>query len=141
MAWRIRYARSKRGYLQATVRAKTGLSYGMVSHIESGRSKPSLATLELIANALHVPMAYFFVDESNMCRATFIAKGEQTGIEREEHGHRYVAYPLVGSDFGEPLFNPERRVYERRGFVSERTQGRGQFFIMVLAGGIAAYHG
>lgn len=141
MAWRIRYARSKRGYLQATVRARTGLSYGMVSHIESGRSKPSMATLELIANALHVPMAYFFDDESNMCRATFMAKQDQEGVERHESGHCYVAYPLVGNDFGEPLFNPERRVYERKGFVGERTKARGQFFIMVLAGTVEAYHG
>lgn len=141
MAWRIRYARSKRGYLQATVRARTGLSYGMVSHIESGRSKPSLATLELIAKALHVPMAYFFDDESHMCRATFIAKNNQRRIERHEGGHSYAAYPLVGSDFGEPLFNPERRVYERKGFVGERTKARGHFFIMVLAGTVEAYHG
>ncbi len=141
MAWRIRYARSKRGYLQATVRARTGLSYGMVSHIESGRSKPSMATLELIANALHVPMAYFFDDESNMCRATFIAKHEQRAEARHDGGHRYQAYALAGKDFGEPLFNPELRVYERKGFVAERTKARGQFFIMALTGTLEVYHG
>lgn len=141
LAWRIRYARSKRGYLQATVRARTGLSYGMVSHIESGRSKPSLATLELIARALQVPMSYFFDDESNMCRVTFLPRETQRAEERDENGHRYLAYALVGSDFGEPLFTPERRVYERKGFVAERTKERGQFFLMVLSGSVEVYHG
>lgn len=141
LAWRIRYARSQRGYLQTTVRAKTGLSYGMVSHIESGRSKPSLATLEALAQALNVPMAYFFDDSSTTCRAV-LQLGSQRVLEpRSEHGHRFRGATLVSAAFGEPLFVPECRMYERKGFVPELTQRPGQFFFMVLDGVVDYVHG
>jgi transcriptional regulator with XRE-family HTH domain len=141
LAWRIRYARSQRGYLQTTVRAKTGLSYGMISHIESGRSKPSLTTLELIARALGVPIAYFFDEEVSTCRASFIPVAERVLKARVEGGHRYRSAPLVVPDLGEPLFFPEYREYDRKGFVPQATQAPGQLFVMVMQGAIDFTHG
>ncbi len=141
LAWRIRYARSQRGFLQTTVRARTGLSYGMISHIESGRSKPSLTTLELIARALNVPLAYFFDEEVSTCRASFIPLGERVLKARVEGGHRYRSAPLVVPDLGEPLFFPEYREYDRKGFVPQTSQAPGQLFVMVMQGAIEFTHG
>jgi len=141
LAWRIRYARSQRGFLQTTMRSKTGLSYGMISHIESGRSKPSLTTLELIARALNVPVAYFFDEEVSTCRASFIPVGERVLKARVEGGHRYRGAPLVVPDLGEPMFFPECREYDRKGFVPQTTQAPGQIFVMVMQGAIDFTHG
>ncbi|MCX7002934.1 MAG: helix-turn-helix domain-containing protein [bacterium] len=141
LAWRIRYARSQRGFLQTTVRARTGLSYGMISHIESGRSKPSLTTLDLIARALSVPISYFFDEEVSTCRASFVPLGERVLKARVEGGHRYRNAPLIVPELGEPLFFPEYREYDRKGFVPQATQSPGQIFVMVMQGVIDFTHG
>jgi len=141
LAWRIKYARSQRGFLQTTVRARTGLSYGMISHIESGRSKPSLTTLELIARALGVPIGYFFDEEVNTCRASFVPVGERVLKAHVEGGHRYRGASLLVPDLGEPLFFPEYREYDRKGFVPQATQAPGQLFVMILHGALDFTHG
>jgi len=136
LAWRIRYARAKRGYLQTTVRGLTGLSHGMLSHIESGRAVPSLATVEVIAQTLDIPMSYFFDDQSEMLKTSSVRDAARVMEERDEGGHRYRACPLVHPKFGMPLFTPEFRSYQRRGFVPEQSERPGQLFVMVLSGKI-----
>lgn len=141
IAWRIRYARAKRGYQQTYVRALTGFSHGMLSHIESGRAAPSLATVESIARALDVPMAYFFDDTSKIDKAIYIPTDERRYSQLEENGHAYSACPLVKKSFGMPLFKPEYRIYEKQGFVPQKTEKRGQFFVMVIKGSLSFTHG
>jgi len=52
----LNYAITKRredlGLTQKELAAKTGLSYSFINDLENGRRKPSLESLDLIANAL-----------------------------------------------------------------------------------------
>ena len=136
IAWRVRYVRNKRGYHQAEVRALTGLSHGMLSHIESGRAVPSLVTIETIANVMDIPMSYFFDDDSDVQKICFIKATERVMEKRNENKHHYLACRLANDKFGMPLFTPEIREYSRRGFVPEQSEQRGQFFSIVLSGEI-----
>jgi transcriptional regulator with XRE-family HTH domain len=58
----IREIRELKGMTARDLAARASISAAMVSRIESGQVSPSLATLELIANALETPLPGFFRD-------------------------------------------------------------------------------
>lgn len=68
-----------------------GLSTGMLSKIENGGISPSLATLQALSRALHVPVTAFFRRFEEERDATFVAAGEGLKIERRgtRAGHQY----------------------------------------------------
>lgn len=140
IAWRIRYARAKRGLQQTYVRALTGFSHGMLSHIESGRAAPSLTTLHAISRALDVPLCFFFDDSSPIQKTIFIPTEERRYSIRKENGHTYSMCPLVTRAFGMPLFTPEYRVYERASFTPQKAKKKGQFFVMVIKGSVSFHY-
>ena len=57
---RLRELRKDRGLSIKQLADRVGLSVGMVSQIERGLSTPSLRSLRLLANALDVPVSWFF---------------------------------------------------------------------------------
>ena len=57
---RLRTMRKNRGLSIGQLAEKVGLSVGMVSQIERGISTPSLRSIRLLANALDVPVSWFF---------------------------------------------------------------------------------
>lgn len=57
---RVRALRKQRRLTLADVSGRTGVSVGMLSMIEGGRSHPSIGTLHAIATSLGVPMAALF---------------------------------------------------------------------------------
>lgn len=52
----LREARAKRGISGRKLATTIGLSTSMVSHMENGRTTPTVATLAALATALEVPM-------------------------------------------------------------------------------------
>ena len=59
--------RERRNGLNLSLRAlgkQAGLSASFLAQVERGEANPSIISLQQIANALQVPIFYFFVDES-----------------------------------------------------------------------------
>jgi transcriptional regulator with XRE-family HTH domain len=62
---RIRARRLELGLTLLDVACAAGLTKSFVSQVERGRNSPSIATLRAIAQALRVPMFYFFQGEQS----------------------------------------------------------------------------
>jgi transcriptional regulator with XRE-family HTH domain len=60
----IRAYRLQKGLSQGDIEKKTGLLRCYLSRVENGHTVPSLDTLSKIAQALDLPIAQFFADES-----------------------------------------------------------------------------
>ena len=80
---RIRAARHERGLSQSAL-AGEELTKGFISQVESGLVRPSLRSLQLLANRLGKPLDYFLGDESlaSSKRVTFHRLGAQAAAER-----------------------------------------------------------
>ncbi|QHT59029.1 cupin domain-containing protein [Paenibacillus lycopersici] len=57
----IRTIRKRKNITIAQICEDTGLSQGFMSQVETNKTSPSIATLENIANALKVPLAYLLL--------------------------------------------------------------------------------
>ena len=57
---RIREERLKAGLTQEELGEATDLHYSFIGYIERGKKKPSLRTIEKIANALNLPVSDLF---------------------------------------------------------------------------------
>lgn len=57
---RLRAIREQQGYSLRTLAQSCGLSFNAISRIERGESSPTVATLHVLAQALHVPITAFF---------------------------------------------------------------------------------
>ncbi|HEY1648384.1 MAG TPA: helix-turn-helix transcriptional regulator [Terracidiphilus sp.] len=60
----IRAYRLQKGLSQGDIEKKTGLLRCYLSRVENGHTVPSLDTLSKIAQALDLPIAQFFADDS-----------------------------------------------------------------------------
>lgn len=60
----IRAFRLQKGLSQGDIEKKTGLLRCYLSRVENGHTVPSLDTLAKIAQALDLPIAQFFADDS-----------------------------------------------------------------------------
>lgn len=67
----IRAIRKRKNITIAQICDATGLSQGFMSQVETNKTSPSIATLENIADALNVPLAYLLLkneDRMNIVR-------------------------------------------------------------------------
>jgi transcriptional regulator with XRE-family HTH domain len=60
----VRRWRAERGLTLAGVAERTGLNIGYLSQIENDKAQPSLSCLASVADALEVPIGWFFIDET-----------------------------------------------------------------------------
>jgi len=60
----VRRWRAERGLTLAGVAERTGLNTGYLSQIENGKAVPSIGCLSTLSEALDVPIAWFFIDET-----------------------------------------------------------------------------
>ncbi len=82
---RIRAARRERGLSQSAL-AGEELTKGFISQVESGLVRPSLRSLQVLANRLGKPLDYFLGDETlaSTKRVIFHRLGAQAAAERGE---------------------------------------------------------
>ena len=73
----IRKLRLKAGLTQEEIALKSGLSQGYINQLESGKRKFTQKSLELIAEALSIPMIELFREEETQRPPTVVE-----GIER-----------------------------------------------------------
>jgi len=83
----VRRWRTERGLTLANVAERSGLNLGYLSQIENDKASPSLTCLASLADALDVPIAWFFIDEvpaPRVVRATERPVRERDGLGRVE---------------------------------------------------------
>lgn len=71
----IRAARKRKNLSIQQICERTGLSQGFMSQVENNKTSPSIATLDSIANALKVPLAFLLLKEEE--RMQVIRKDER----------------------------------------------------------------
>lgn len=85
----IRIIRKRKNITIAQICEETGLSQGFMSQVETNKTSPSIATLEGIAKALKVPLAYLLLKQEE--RMTIVRKEERkvttSGSERLKVEH------------------------------------------------------
>jgi len=97
----VRLFRKRLNLTVANVAKQAQLSSGMMSKIENGLTSPSLATLNALANALHVPVTSLFQGFEEQRDVTVIKAGEGLNIERRGSGAGHL-YQLLGHTIGKP---------------------------------------
>ena len=118
----------------------SGLSTGMLSKIENGGISPSLATLQALSRALHVPVTAFFRRFEEERDATFVRAGEGLKIERRgtRAGHQYE---LLGhSTSKRVVVEPYLITLTEKSDVFPLFQHSGVEFIYMLEGEVGYRH-
>ena len=57
---KLRAMRKQKGWTQEKLALESGFTQGYITHIETGKTRPLLDKLEVIADVLDVPIGYFF---------------------------------------------------------------------------------
>ncbi len=117
-----------------------GLSAGMLSKIENGGISPSLATLQALSRALHVPVTAFFRRFEEGRDATYVRAGEGLKIERRgtRAGHQYE---LLGHSTGKRIVvKPYLITLTEESDVFPLVQHSGVEFIYMLEGEVGYRH-
>lgn len=85
----IRTIRKRKNITMVQICEETGLSQGFMSQVENNKTSPSIATLESIAKALKVPLAYLLLRKEE--RMNVVRNGERrittTGTENVKVEH------------------------------------------------------
>jgi transcriptional regulator with XRE-family HTH domain len=131
---RIRDLRVERGLTLAALSIRSQISVGMLSHIERGKTSPSLKLLERLRVALGVPLASFFeVSEDRSAEEGTVTRAGQrstlnfnrTGLTKEllsPPGHAEMELLMLTIEVGGGSGpDPWRRNGEKAGYV---LQGR-----------------
>lgn len=74
----IRTIRKRKNITIAQICEETGLSQGFMSQVENNKTSPSIATLENIAAALEVPLAYLLLKKEERMRIVRVAERHHT---------------------------------------------------------------
>jgi transcriptional regulator with XRE-family HTH domain len=117
------------------------LSAGMLSKIEHGLTSPSLATLQSLAKALHVPVTTLFRSFEEESDASFVKAGQGLNIERRgtRAGHQYQ---LLGHTLEKRIgVEPYLITLTDKSDVFPIFQHAGVEFIYMLQGKVKYRHG
>ncbi|MFC5467413.1 cupin domain-containing protein [Cohnella suwonensis] len=71
----VRAIRKRKNITIAQVCERTGLSQGFMSQVETNKTSPSIATLDQIAKALNVPLAYLLMSDDE--RMSVVRKADR----------------------------------------------------------------
>lgn len=75
---RLRELRTSREMSLRVLAMKSGLSIHTLSMVEKGKTSPSVSTLYKLAEALSVPISYFFNPDNNRKQVIFLKADERT---------------------------------------------------------------
>jgi len=137
----VREFRKKLDMTVAELAKASGLSAGMLSKIENGMTSPSLATLQALSRALHVPVTSFFRKFEEEQDATYVRAGQGLAIERRgtRAGHQYQ---LLGHTVGKSVaVEPYLITLTEQSDVFPLFQHSGQEFLYMLEGEASYRHG
>ena len=137
----VREFRKKINMTVAELAKLAGLSAGMLSKIENGMTSPSLATLQSLSRALHVPVTAFFRKFEEERDATFVKAGQGLTIERRgtRAGHQYQ---LLGHTMRKSIaVEPYMITLTEDSDVFPLFQHAGIEFLYMLEGEVGYRHG
>ncbi|MGE0716545.1 MAG: helix-turn-helix domain-containing protein [Alphaproteobacteria bacterium] len=137
----VRGLRARHDLTLDALARRAGLSVGMLSKIENGRTSPSLATIQALADALAVPVTSFLRDYEAERDAVYVPAGHGLAIERRgtRAGHQYQ---LLGHGIGKRVaVEPYLITLTAESDVFPVFQHPGQEFIHMLAGEVVYRHG
>lgn len=137
----VRGFRKRLNLTVANVAKQAQLSSGMLSKIENGLTSPSLATMNALANALHVPVTALFRGYEEQRDVTVIKAGEGLPIERRGSGAGHE-YQLLGHTIGKPYtIEPYLITISDQSEVFPVFQHAGTELIYMLEGRVTYRHG
>lgn len=139
----VRSFRRKQEITVAELSASTGLSIGMLSKIENGNTSPSLTTLQLLANALSVPITAFFRGFEGTRVAVHTKAGEGVEMEREgtRANHQYNLLGHIGSNASGVIVEPYLITLSDKADIFPTFQHGGIETIYMLEGEVDYRHG
>ena len=122
---------------------QTGLSMGMLSKIENGVTSPSLTTLQLLANALGVPLTALFRRYEEDREAVHTKAGEGVEIVRQgtRAGHQYRLLGHIGANSSGVFTEPYLITLSRTSDVFPTFQHDGLEMLYLLEGQVKYRHG
>jgi transcriptional regulator with XRE-family HTH domain len=96
---RVRDYRKLSGLTVSELAAAANISNGMLSRIENGQISPSLNTLQLLSEALNVPLPMLVSSTESRRECSYVKRGEGVSIRRRgtKVGHQYF---MLGQSLG-----------------------------------------
>ena len=139
----VRAFRRQQGITVAELATLTGLSIGMLSKIENGNTSPSLTTLQLLANALSVPITSFFRRFEEQRDAVHTKEGEGVEMERSgtRAGHHYNLLGHLGANASGVVVEPYLITLSETSDVFPTFQHEGIELLYMLEGEVNYRHG
>ncbi|WP_299614572.1 XRE family transcriptional regulator [uncultured Tateyamaria sp.] len=139
----VRSFRRQQEITVAELSQTTGLSIGMLSKIENGNTSPSLTTLQLLANALSVPLTSFFRQFEESRQAVHTKSGEGVSIERAgtRANHQYNLLGHIGSNASGVIVEPYLITLTAESDIFPAFQHGGIETIYMLEGEVDYRHG
>lgn len=139
----VRAFRRQQGITVAELANLTGLSIGMLSKIENGNTSPSLTTLQLLANALSVPITSFFRRFEEQRDAVHTPAGEGVIMERAgtRAGHQYTLLGHIGANASGVVVEPYLITLSEKSDVFPTFQHDGIELLYMLEGEVDYRHG
>ncbi|MHA7179615.1 helix-turn-helix domain-containing protein [Arthrobacter sp. MDB2-24] len=137
----VRHYRTAQNLSSAELAARTGLSKGMISKIETASTSCSLTTLQRLADGLTIPVTALFRGADTDRDATFTKSGEGSVTVRSgtQHGHEYR---VLGTLKGRPgALEPTLVTLSNASDVFPLFQHPGTEFIYMLSGRMVYGHG
>ncbi|WP_299989857.1 XRE family transcriptional regulator [uncultured Ruegeria sp.] len=139
----VRAFRKQQNITVAELAQLTGLSIGMLSKIENGNTSPSLTTLQLLADALSVPLTSFFRQFEERREAVHTKAGEGVELKREgtRANHQYNLLGHIGANGSGVIVEPYLITLTAKSDVFPTFQHGGIETIYLLEGEVDYRHG
>jgi len=139
----VRELRKRQRMTGSDLAALTGLSAGMLSKIENGVISPSLNTLQVLADALRVPLVQLFSGYEEPRGAMHVKAGQGVEIERAgtRAGHQYQLLGHIGSNNSGVVVEPYLILLTKQSDRFPTFQHEGIEMLYVLEGVIDYRHG
>lgn len=139
----VRAFRRKQEITVAELSEVTGLSIGMLSKIENGNTSPSLTTLQLLADALSVPLTSFFrgFEEKRMAVHTKAGEGVEMKREGTRANHQYNLLGHIGANSSGVIVEPYLMTLTAESDIFPTFQHGGIETIYMLDGELDYRHG
>ena len=139
----VRAFRKQQNTTVAELAPVTGLSIGMLSKIENGNTSPSLTTLQLLADALSVPLTSFFrrFEERRDGDQTRARGGPELEREGTRAHHQYNLLGHLGANGSGVIVEPYLITLTAESDVFPTFQHGGIETIYMLEGEVDYRHG
>ncbi|WP_147114940.1 helix-turn-helix domain-containing protein [Tateyamaria sp. syn59] len=139
----VRARRKQQNTTVAELARVTGLSIGMLSKIENGNTSPSLTTLQLLADALSVPLTSFFRQFEERREAVHTRAGQGVELDREgtRANHQYSLLGHIGANGSGVIVEPYLITLTAESDVFPTFQHGGIETIYMLEGEVDYRHG